>query len=333
MIKKAAALFMTLSLFSPGMIYANSELVVGGDTIGIEVNYDGVMITGTYTITQGDSMYDPATVFQKGDIIKKINGVSIHSLEELYSIMNSYQNETNDIPCEIDRNGTIQNSNLKTIFDPSTSSYKSGLYVKDKIVGVGTMTYYDPSNQTFGALGHEIMDSDLQEIADISEGLIYSSNVTSITKAQENIAGEKHATINYNEPIGDIKKNTAIGIYGNYDSINDDSLSLEWASKDEVTIGPAEIYTVLNGTIIDSYDIDITKLHEQNASSVKGIEFTITDPILLDKTNGIIQGMSGSPIVQNNKIIGAVTHVILSNPMQGYGVYIEWMLQESNNLS
>lgn len=333
MIKKAIVFLISLSLFSPIVAYANSELVVGGDTIGIEVNYDGVMVTGTYTIPEGTAMYDPSQTFQKGDIIKSVNGVAIHTLDELYASMNSFQDEVNEIPCEIEREGSMLSVTLKTVFDSSTSSYKSGLYVKDKIVGVGTMTYYDPSNQTFGALGHEIMDTDLQEIADISQGLIYSSEVTSITKSQTNVAGEKHATIDYNEPIGDIKKNTSIGIYGNYDVLNESSLQMEWANKEEVTKGPAKIYTVLNGSVIDSYDIEITKLHDQSSLSVKGIEFSITDPILLEKTNGIIQGMSGSPIVQNDKIIGAVTHVILSDPLQGYGVYIEWMLQESNKLS
>lgn len=332
MIKKCIIFLLSLSLFSPSLIYANSELIVGGDTIGIEVEYDGVMVTGTYTISEGASLYDPASVFQKGDIIKNVNGVSVHSLEELYAIMNTFQNEINDIPCDIERDGAIVSVTLKTILDRNSNSYKSGLYVKDKIVGVGTMTYYDPIHQSYGALGHEIMDTDLQKIADISQGTIYPSNVTSITKAQSQIAGEKHATIDYERPLGDIQKNTNIGIYGNYQTIDEASLKMEWANKEEITTGKAQIYTVISGTTIESYEIEITKVHEQDVSAVKGIEFTIVDPVLLDKTNGIIQGMSGSPIVQNGKIIGAVTHVILADPVQGYGVFIEWMLQESNNL-
>ena len=190
---------MAAALFSPGLIYANSELIVGGDTIGIEVDYDGVMVTGTYTISQEDGMYDPSQTFQKGDIIKSVNGTDLHSLQELYAIINTFQNNVNDIPCEIERNDQRVSVVLRTIFDSSTNSYKSGLYVKDKITGVGTITYYDPANQSYGALGHEIMDTDLQEIADIENGSIYSSDVTSITKAQSQIAGEKHATIDYND--------------------------------------------------------------------------------------------------------------------------------------
>ena len=332
MLKKWSMFLLAAALFSPGLIYANSELIVGGDTIGIEVDYDGVMVTGTYTISQEDGMYDPSQTFQKGDIIKSVNGTDLHSLQELYAIINTFQNNVNDIPCEIERNDQRVSVVLRTIFDSSTNSYKSGLYVKDKITGVGTITYYDPANQSYGALGHEIMDTDLQEIADIENGSIYSSDVTSITKAQSQIAGEKHATIDYNDLLGDIQKNTTIGIYGNYQKKGTNSLQLEWADKEEITTGPAQIYTVLNGNEIRAYDIELTKVHDQSMSSIKGIEFTITDPVIIEKTNGIVQGMSGSPIVQNNKIIGAVTHVVLSDPMQGYGVFIEWMLQESNSL-
>lgn len=332
MIKKGIALLLALSLFSPISIFANSELIVGGDTIGIEVNYDGVMVTGTYTIQASNELYDPATTFQKGDIIKNVNGTPVKTLNELYTIMSTFQNDINDIPAEIERSGQILTVNLKTIYDSQTSSYKSGLYVKDKIVGVGTMTYYDPSNQTYGALGHEIMDTDLHEIAQLENGSIFSSNVTSITKSQQQSAGEKHASIDFNEVLGSIEKNTPIGIYGVYDKQNTSSMQLEWANKEDVVTGPAKIYTVLNGTEIEEFAIEITKVHMQSESTIKGIEFTVTDPVLLEKTNGIIQGMSGSPIVQNNKIIGAVTHVILENPVQGYGVFIEWMLQESDNV-
>lgn len=332
MFKKAIALMLAISMFSPIAIFANSELIVGGDTIGIEVDYDGVMVTGTYTIPIGNEIYDPSSVFQKGDIIKSANGSPIHSLDDLYSVMSTFQNDINDISVEVDRNGSIVALNLKIVLDQSASTYKSGLYVKDKIVGVGTMTYYDPSNQTYGALGHEIMDTDLHRIADINHGSIYASNVTSITKSQAQAAGEKHASIDFNKELGTINKNTAIGIYGKYHDESASTLQLEWANKEDIVIGPAKIYTVLNGSIIESFDIEITKIHMQNESAIKGIEYTVTDPILLEQTNGIIQGMSGSPIVQNNKMIGAVTHVILENPLQGYGVFIEWMLQESDNV-
>lgn len=313
-------------------VFANEELIIGGDSIGIQVGYDGVLITGTYTITIDNELYDPGTVLQQGDIIKEVDGKKIQNLSELYEAINSYQNPSNEIPIRIERKGNIVDVTLKTVYDSSTSTYKSGLYVKDKIMGVGTLTYYNPTNQTYGALGHEIIDTDLKQIAQIYEGTIYPSSVTSITKAQESIAGEKHATIDFSTEIGNIMKNTNIGIYGHFYDAPSQNLKMEWANKEEVQEGPATIYTTLQDSQIEEFHIQITKVHKQQQSSVKGIEFEIVDEALLAKTNGIIQGMSGSPIVQNNKIIGAVTHVITSKPSTGYGVFIEWMLQESDSI-
>lgn len=332
MLKKISALIFSFFLLFPVAAFAADELIIGGDSIGIEVNYDGVMITGTYTLHTNDSLYDPATDFKKGDIITAVNSVPITSLDGLYKEVNRFQQPQNDIPVTVIRNNQTIESTLKTIFDESTNSYKSGLYVKDKIVGVGTLTYYDPSNQTYGALGHEIMDTDLKEIADVDDGNVYNAKVTSISKAQEQIAGEKHAEIDFSNTIGDIQKNTNIGIYGHLNQMNG-QMKLPWAKKEEVVVGPAEIYTVLQGNEIEKFAIEITALHDQSTKSVKGIEFKVTDPVLLQRTNGVIQGMSGSPIIQNGKIVGAITHVITSDPIQGYGVYIEWMLEESSSLS
>ena len=200
----------------PLPVIANEELIIGGDSIGIQVEYDGVLITGTYTITIDNAIYDPATVFRQGDILKKVNGIPVKSLSELYAAVNTYQNASNEIPVQIQRESKMLDVILKTVYDESMNTYKSGLYVKDKIIGVGTLTYYNPTNQTYGALGHEIMDTDLKRIAEIHDGNMYSSSVTSITKAQESIAGEKHATIDFSKEIGNIVKNTNIGIYGKY---------------------------------------------------------------------------------------------------------------------
>lgn len=222
---------------------------------------------------------------------------------------------------------------MKTTYDASTRSFKSGLYVKDKIVGVGTLTYYDPSNNTYGALGHEIMDSDLKQIAEVPSGSLYPANVISITKAQDNIPGEKHAEIDFSSAFANVLANTNIGIYGHYDSMLRNVEALPWAKHDEVHTGKAVMYTVLQGNTIEPFTINITKVHRQNTSDVKGIEFMIADERLASASNGIVQGMSGSPIVQDGKIIGAVTHVITSHPSNGYGVFVEWMLEKSRNMA
>ncbi|MEG0361128.1 MAG: SpoIVB peptidase S55 domain-containing protein [Longicatena sp.] len=332
MLKKLCCLAICLCCFLPIPIYAQDELYLGGDNIGIEVDYDGVFVSGTYPFSVEGKKYVPLEV-QAKDIIKEVDGVAIHSLNELSTKLSSYQEKVNHIPILIERLSQSVNVSLTTVFDSSMNAFKSGLYVKDKIVGVGTLTYFDPSNQTYGALGHEIMDSDVKEIADIHLGHIYPAFVNSIQKAQQNIPGEKQATIFYQQRFANVKKNSNIGIYGQYDRDIRNMISYPWATRQQVQLGEATMYTVINGQEIKPYQIQITKLNKQDTKSIKGIEFSVKDPQLLSLTNGIIQGMSGSPIVQNGKIIGAVTHVVTANPINGYGVYIEFMLEESRNLS
>lgn len=332
MFKKIAVFLLCFTLVGPLAIHAADDLYLGGDSIGIEIDYDGVMISGTYSFTINDVTYDPGDKLKPKDIIQEVDGTRIHSIDELYKQLGSYKEAVNNIPVVILRDQQTMDAMLTTVYDEQQKSYKSGLYVKDKIVGVGTMTYYDPQSQTYGALGHEIYDVDIKQIAQIHLGSIYPADVQSIQKAQSNIPGEKHAQIDYNDALGDVVSNTEIGVYGHYDQLPENVQALPWAHQDEITTGKATIYTVLNHEKVEAFEIDITKLNHQDTSAVKGIEFRVSDERLRTLTNGIIQGMSGSPIVQNGKIIGAVTHVVTSNPMNGYGVYIEWMLDSSRNL-
>lgn len=332
MFKKLLPLALVFALASPIAVKAEDELYLGGDSIGIEVRYDGVVISGTYAIQTSDGLYDPKdNGIEVGDRIVAVDNQKISTMNDLYVALSAYQQPQNQIKLSVVRNHKTIQVDIITRYNQAQKNFQSGLYIKDKITGVGTLTFYDPAHKTFGALGHEIMDSDLKEIADVSQGSIYPATVTSITKAQENLAGEKHATIFYDKEIAEVSQNTPIGIYGTYDElINENAKKLEWATQDEIHTGEAEIYTVLNGDEVKPYKIKITKLHKQKDIDRKGIEFTITDEALLKQTNGVIQGMSGSPIVQDGKIIGAITHVITSNPHKGYGVYIEWMLKQAN---
>lgn len=333
MYKKIVALLCALSLLLPIGIHASDDLYLGGDSIGIQLDYNGVMITGTYPFVVQGETYDPGGTIQPSDILVKVNQVPISSMDELYQQLSAFQEAVNEIPVEIRRGSNTIPVTLKTTYDASTRSFKSGLYVKDKIIGVGTLTYYDPSNNTYGALGHEIMDSDLKQIAEVPSGSLYPANVISITKAQDNIPGEKHAEIDFSSAFANVLANTNIGIYGHYDSMLRNVKALPWAKHDEVHTGKAVMYTVLQGNTIEPFTINITKVHRQNTSDVKGIEFTIADERLASASNGIVQGMSGSPIVQDGKIIGAVTHVITSHPSNGYGVFVEWMLEKSRNMA
>lgn len=332
MFRKLLPVILALSSLAPIAVKAEDELYLGGDSIGIEVQYDGVIISGTYAIQTENGLYDPKDHgIEIGDRIIAVDDQRISSINDLYTALSSYQNPQNKLQITVVRHQEPIKVDMITQYSQTQKNFQSGLYIKDKITGVGTLTFYDPAHQTFGALGHEIMDSDLKEIADVHQGTIYPATVTSITKAQEHIAGEKHATIAYHQPVGEVTQNTPIGIYGTYDHVIDQNApKMEWATQAEIHTGEAEIYTVLNGSDIKSYKIEITKLHKQKQIDMKGIEFEITDQTLLAESNGVIQGMSGSPIVQDGKIIGAITHVITSNPQKGYGVYIEWMLEQAN---
>lgn len=332
MFRKLLPIVLAASLFAPIAVKAEDELYLGGDSIGIEVQYDGVIISGTYAIPTENGYYDPKDHgIEIGDRIIAVNDQKIGSMNDLYVALSGYQNPQNKLQFTIVRNQKTIKVDMLTQYNQKQKNFQSGLYIKDKITGVGTLTFYDPAHKTFGALGHEIMDSDLKEIADVHQGSIYPATVTSITKAQDHIAGEKNATISYQQRIGEVTQNTPIGIYGHYEQVNQSDIKkMQWASQDEIHTGQATIYTVLNGNEIKPYQIKITKLHKQKQIDMKGIEFTITDEALIRECNGVIQGMSGSPIVQDGKIIGAVTHVITSDPHKGYGVYIEWMLEQAN---
>ncbi|MBS6373444.1 MAG: PDZ domain-containing protein [Erysipelotrichaceae bacterium] len=330
--KRTAALLLCAGLFMPLTVYANSEVYIGGDSVGIAVHYEGIMVSGTYTVEQNGSSYNPSKQgFVKGDVIIAVNGIKVKTMEDLYQELLKYQKPVNEIAVTVKHGQKTIDRTLTTVFDDKTQSFKSGLYVKDEITGVGTVTFYNPVNGQYGALGHEIMDNDLNQIATIADGNIYSSEVNSITKAQPNVAGEKNATINYNDPLGSVSKNTDIGIYGAYKDLPQHAKKYEWASREAVHTGKATIETVLNDQQIKSYEIEITKVNKQDSKDVKGIEFTVTDENLLAAANGIVQGMSGSPIIQDGKLIGAVTHVVTSNPVNGYGVYAEWMIQQTES--
>ena len=207
--------------------------------------------------------------------------------------------------------------------------YKTGMYVKDKIVGIGTLTYIDPKTKIFGALGHEIDERTTLQKFEIKDGQIFKSNVVGVERSENGSAGEKNASYDESVVYGEIKENTESGIFGEYlDNYPDTSL-LKVASSDEVKTGSAIIRTVIDDDNVEEFSINIIRIDPKN--DTKNILFEITDKDLLNKTGGVVQGMSGSPIIQNNMIVGAVTHVIVNDTTKGYGIFITTMLEEGEN--
>ncbi len=309
-------------------------LVPGGHSIGVILQSVGIMIVGYAPIVNdnGEKVYPAKDEgIQLGDLVKKINGVPIKSEEELAQIID--QNHGQSIEIEFSRNEELFYKKINPVFCSETNRYRIGLFVRDGVVGVGTLSYWDPSSSQFAALGHIILDNDTKQEIAVSDGQIVGAEIKSVKPGYPGRPGEKIGVFDGNgEIIGTISKNTDYGIFGSSTNTitNPQVTRLEVGYAHQVEIGPAEILTVINGETIESFKIEIEKCNSRT-NNIKNMEIHITDERLLNTTGGIIQGMSGSPIIQNNKLIGAVTHVFLNDPSRGYGVYMDNMLQEMSD--
>ena len=205
---------------------------------------------------------------------------------------------------------------------------KTGLYVKDQINGIGTLTYIDPETKRFGALGHEIIETATAQKFEIKDGKIFNATVSNIEKSRNGTAGEKNATYDKTTTAGEIDNNDITGIYGTYQEEIANMETMEVGTKEEIKEGPATIKTVIEENKTEEFNINIIGI--DTTSKTKNILFEITDDDLLNKTGGVVQGMSGSPIIQNDKIIGAVNYVIVNDTKKGYGIFITTMLEEGD---
>ena len=320
--KKLLVVFLILTFIFPIYVFAYSDKVIlGGDNIGISVNTKEVLVVGFYKVN--DSYIAKDAGFVIGDKITKVNGNQVTSINELVNEINKVENKEN-VEFTILRNDVEKKVYLSLVKE--NDNYKTGLYIKDQITGVGTLTYIDPESMIFGSLGHEILDNSTGKIVNIKSGKIFEALVTGNIKSTNVSTGEKRAIFNQDKVYGIINKNTNKGIFGIYKDNVDNVSLIDVAGIDEIEIGPAQIYTVLNNNDVKSYEINIIKINDE--LTTKNILFEIVDEELLENTNGVIKGMSGSPIVQNNKIIGAVTHAIVNDNTKGYGIFITTMLEE-----
>ena len=312
-------------LIIPNYALAYSDYIVaGGENIGIELNSKGVIIVGTYEVN-GINPAKEANL-RAGDKIIKINNKDVINIEEMLKVIENINNKSN-VKITYLRGNKTNDTSLK-LSKSNDNIYKTGLYVKDSISGVGTLTFIDPNTKLFGALGHEIIEKNTGQKLEIKDGKIYSSTVTGITRSDIGKPGEKAARYDSSDIFGNVKENTTSGIFGNYTSTIPDKKLYKVAKEDEVKTGNATIFTVIDGNTIESFAINILRI---NKNTTKNILFEITDSRLLRNTGGIVQGMSGSPIIQDNFIVGAVTHVVVDDPTKGYGIFITTMLEEAEN--
>lgn len=318
---------MSTILIMPNIVFAYSDKIIpGGENIGIQINTKGIVIVGLYKV---NSSYPGKDANLKvGDIITKINDESVENISEMVSKIEAIENK-NKIKITYLRNNEIFSTNLKLV-KQNDGVYRTGLYVKDSINGIGTLTFIDPATKNFGALGHEIIESNTGKKLEIKDGKIYKSEITSIDKSSNGNPGEKNAKYYPEEVFGNIKENTTSGIFGKYTDEFPTSETIKVGKKDDIKIGKATIRTVLKDENVEEFAINITKI-DYDITNSKNILFEIIDSKLLDETGGVVQGMSGSPIIQNEMIVGAVTHVIIDDTTKGYGIFITTMLEEAEN--
>lgn len=320
--KKKIMIFIISCIFPLNVLAYSNYIIPGGNNIGIEVYNKGIIVIGFYKI---DNKYNTNDL-KIGDIILKVGNDEVFTVDEMVTAI---ENNVKDKKVEI----TIMRNDEEKVIDfnlvEQEGIYKTGLYVKDSISGIGTLTYIDPETSIYGALGHEIIEGTSLKTVEIRNGTIFESLVTSIDRSSVGTAGTKNAKFYSNNVYGNVKENTISGIYGEYTNKFPEIEKLKVGKPEELKLGKAKIRTVLEGEKIEEFDIEITKINDTN--KIKNITFKIIDERLIDKTGGIVQGMSGSPIIQNNMIFGAVTHVIVNNPTTGYGIFITTMLEEGEN--
>ncbi len=316
-----------------------SDIMVypGGQPVGIKLSTKGALVIALSDIeTSERKIQSPSAVagVQIGDSIIKINSYEIKSSEDIATEVN--RSKGDEINITVKRRDETFEYKIKPVLSKNDEKYKIGLWVRDSTAGVGTLTFYDPKSKGFAALGHPITDVDTGNIMSVENGEVVSSNIVSVRKGLKGNPGELRGIfINEDHSLGKITNNTECGIFGkgNDGLINEKyNKPMKVGLKNEVKVGKAQILTTIEGNEPKLYDIIIEKLLPQESPGSKSMIIKIVDLEFVDKTGGIVQGMSGSPIIQNNKIVGAVTHVLINKPDTGYGIYMDWMLEDAEIL-
>lgn len=314
-------------------VLENTEVVPIGKIIGLKLYTNGVLIVGMSEVeNQNNELIKPYenVDIKAGDTILKIDEKEIETIENLKDIVNNSKGKNMKLTL-LKGDGSVCTSSIKAV-QTLNNDYKLGLWVKDAATGVGTITFYEKNSKSFGALGHGITDNDTNRLINIDSGEVVTSRVLSIKKGEKENPGEIKGTIINQTTIGDIKSNTSFGIFGtlkNLTSLNiDTAKSYKVAFRDEIQEGSAKILCSLGNEEPKEYDICIEKIYTQNNSDNKSMLIRVTDEELLEKTGGIIRGLSGAPIIQNEKFIGAVTNVLVSNPEIGYAIFGDLMIKQ-----
>lgn len=312
------------------------RLIPGGHSIGILLRAQGVIIVGHSPIVgkDGQKLYPGRDAgLEIGDVILAINKQVVNSDEQAALLIDQLGRENKPVTVTVRHKGEVTNRQVQPVYCEETDRYRVGLYIRDGAAGVGTLTFYDPESGMYGALGHVINDVDTNQRIDIKDGKIVKASVQGIQQGRRGQPGEKIGLfLSEREISGTITKNTRFGIFG---QLKEDLLNplypraIPIALSSQIREGPAKMLTVVNGEEIEAFQVEIIRVFPKPRSDGKGMVIRVVDPRLLNLTGGIVQGMSGSPVIQDGKLVGAVTHVFVNDPTRGYGIFIENMLLET----
>ena len=314
-------------------ISPEKRLIPGGQALGVAMRTEGVLIVGLSDVAEDVSPAKSAGL-AAGDVITGVNGTAVTTAEALTGLLN--QIGPTQVQITYRRAGENRTALLTPHKDETTGAVRLGAWVRDSTAGVGTLSFYDPDTGRYAALGHAITDGDTGSVLSVSEGQVLKANIVAVQKGQKGMPGElKGSFLREGEVLGDIRRNSVLGIYGTMHGAAKNPLypdGLPIGLRSGVHTGKASILSSVDCTGIHEYAIEITRVNPQTSPAPKSMVLRVTDEKLLEATGGIVQGMSGSPILQDGRIIGAVTHVFVSDPTQGYGVYVDWMLEEAGQV-
>ena len=311
------------------------SLIPGGSSIGVALQTQGTLVVGRASIIdESGKTCNPGVEagIQPGDIITHVDGIEVENANHLTELIDARM--PNAVSLTLKRSDKTMDVTVTPVREQQDGRYRMGLWVRDSTAGVGTMTFYDPQTQKFAALGHSISDLDTGNLLTVRSGDVYESKVIDVQQGQNGTPGEMHGQFgSAQSKFGTLESNTPYGIFGTCSREVVNPLYTEpipIGGRDVIHTGKASILTTVDDGGVKEYECEIVRLYKQSEPQVKSMVLKITDQELLQKTGGIVQGMSGSPILQDGRLVGAVTHVFVNDPTMGHGVYIEWMLQACN---
>ncbi|MCR5600428.1 MAG: SpoIVB peptidase [Ruminococcus sp.] len=307
---------------------------VGGIPFGIKLLMEGVMVTGL-----GDVECESGTVvcpaekagIRRGDIIRLADGETLTSNDQLQGLISSSGGKT--VELSVERDGDVFSALLQPVLSRRSGGWKGGMWVRDSIAGIGTMTFFDKESGSFVGLGHPICDSDTGGIVPVHSGEAVPVEITDVKRGARGIPGELRGSFSAGDSFGSLSRNKTSGIYGSLSAeaaaeLSEECEEYKMAFRQEIEVGPAEVITTISGERPEKYAAEVVSVDYSSAGTSKNMVIRITDERLIEAVGGIVQGMSGSPIIQNGKLIGAVTHVFVADPAQGYGIFAETMYDE-----